>query len=95
MRVTILLALSLLLSGCLGIETGLGRRVQVPALPENLAEKAGPLQPNTDKSLAGQIRDNNNTIRAYNNVASQNNTLIDLYNCVRESINNKKEPKCL
>ncbi len=85
----------LLLSGCTTKDTGLAHAVQVPALTQNLAQRATQLPPNTDKTMGGQVLDNTSNIRAYNQVSTQTNTLIDLYNCVRESINNKKEPKCL
>lgn len=94
MRLVLILGL-LALSACAKPETGLAVGPQVPPLPSQLSQKAGRLEPNSDATLAGQIRDNNKSIRSYNDVAHQNNKLIDLYNCVRESINNKKEPKCL
>lgn len=85
---------SLLLAACAGKETGLAPQVQIPPIPENLARKAGSLPPNTDATMGGQVQDNTQNIKAYNSVANQVNNLIDLYNCVRESINNKKEIKC-
>lgn len=81
----------LLLSACK--ETGLAPQVQIPPLPNNLAQKATQLPTSTDLTLQGQVRDNTNNITAYNEKAIQVNNLIDLYNCVRDSIN-KKEIKC-
>lgn len=96
MRKLLYLVLPLaLLSGCCNRETGLAKSIQIPALPANLAEKAKVLPINTDATMGGQVTDNTSNIRAYNKEGHQKNTLIDLYNCVRESINNKKEPKCL
>lgn len=86
------LLLVLALSACGG--TGLATGPQIPPIPENLAQKATALEENSDVTMGGQVRDNNSNIRAYNGVAFQTNSLIDLYNCVRESINQKKEIKC-
>ncbi len=90
-----LLVLLLLLSACKTTEdTGLVVGVQVPPLPENLAQRATSLPVNTDSTMGGQVLDNTRNIRQYNEKAFQVNDLIDLYNCVREAINNKKEVKC-
>ena len=89
-----LVVILLFLAGCRTPDTGLAEGVKVPPLPSQLSQKAGQLPPASDKTLAGQIRDNTSNIKAYNNQAYQTNALIDLYNCVKESINNKKEPKC-
>lgn len=88
------LLLVLALSACGGGSTGLATGPQIPPIPENLARKAVALESNSDVTMGGQVRDNNSNIRAYNGVAFQTNSLIDLYNCVRESINQKKEIKC-
>lgn len=88
------LALLLFLAGCKTTDTGLTAGIQVPPLPAQLSQKAAQLPPASDKTLAGQIRDNTSNIKAYNTQAYQTNALIDLYNCVRESVNSKKEPKC-
>lgn len=88
-----LLLVGLLLAGCEHTDTG--NRLTIPPVPSQLAERAEDLPPSTDKTFAGQIRDNNNSIKAYNKVGSEKNALLDLYNCVREAINNRKEPKCL
>lgn len=90
------IALTLFLTSCskttgTGLETTLRR---VPDAPTELTVKARPLAPNNDKTLAGQIRDNNNNIKTYNDVAHRYNTLIDIYQCVKEAINSGKEPKC-
>jgi hypothetical protein len=76
-------------------DTGLAPPVQIPPLPEKLAQRAGPLPSSEDTTMGGQVLDNTRNIRAYNAAAYQVNDLIDLYNCVREAINNKKEIKCL
>lgn len=90
------LVLALLLAACNTTkDTGLVAGVQIPPIPENLAQKAGPLSTNEDTTMGGQVRDNTNNIREYNAKAFQVNDLIDLYNCVKEAVNNKKEIKCL
>lgn len=90
-----ILVVALLLSACTTTpDTGLTTAVQIPPLPENLAQKAKPLPANTDNTMGGQVLDNTRAIREYNSVGFQVNDLIDLYNCVREAVNNKKEIKC-
>ncbi len=90
-----LIVLSLLsLAACSKPDTGLVVGIQVPALPENLAQKAKQLPASEDVTMGGQVQDNTSNIRSYNSVAFQTNYLIDLYNCVREAVNNKKEIKC-
>lgn len=89
------LVLALLLSACKTTpDTGLTTAVQIPPIPENLAQRAKSLPANTDTTMGGQVLDNTRTIREYNAVGFQVNDLIDLYNCVREAVNNKKEIKC-
>lgn len=89
------IVLALLLSACkTAPDTGLAKGVQVPPIPEKLAQKAGPLLPNEDITMGGQVTDNTQNIREYNAKAFQVNDLIGLYNCVRDAINNKKEVKC-
>ena len=90
-----ILVLVLLLAACKTTgDTGLVTGVQIPPIPEKLAQKAGPLPPNEDITMGGQVKDNTHNIREYNAKAFQVNDLIDLYNCVREAVNNKKEIKC-
>lgn len=95
MKKTLLVLALLLLSGCATApDTGLATGVQIPPLPEKLAQKAGPLTLNQDTTMGGQVLDNTQNIRQYNDKAFQVNDLIDLYNCVRDAVNNKKEIKC-
>lgn len=95
-KVLILLA-PLLLSGCIlgGKQTGLASGPQIPELPTVLAKRAEKLPPNSDTSMGAQVLDNTSNITKYNEVGHQTNAIIDFYNCIRTSINNKKEPKCL
>lgn len=90
----ILVPILLMLSACSTPDTGLAPPVQVPPIPENLAQRAQALPPSVDLTMGGQVLDNTQNIRQYNEKAFQVNDLIDLYNCVREAINNKKEAKC-
>lgn len=78
----------------MGKDTGLAPAVQIPPIPVNLAQKRGQLNPNDDITMGAQVKDNTTNMRQYNSAAFQVNNLIDLYNCVREAVNNKKEIKC-
>ena len=90
----LILAVLLITVSCTKPDTGLTTSVQVPPLPENLAQRAGKLEPLSDTSMGAQVTDNTFNIRQYNSVANQLNNVIDLYNCVKDSVNNKKEFKC-
>lgn len=91
-----ILAVALLLSACAtNNSTGLAPAVQIPPLPDNLAQKARALPASSDLTMGGQVKDNTHNIREYNGVSTQLNHLIDVYNCVKDSVNNKKELKCL
>lgn len=90
----LVLALALLTAACAGKQTGLAPAVQIPPLPGNLAQKAEPLPPITDPTMGGLVQANVDTSRKYNAVSFQLNKVIDLYECVKEAINNKKELKC-
>ena len=77
-------------------DTGLVTAVQIPDLPSNLAQKAGPLPALKDPSMAALVEDATNTDMRYNSVSHQLNSVIDIYNCVKTSINEKKDIKtCL
>lgn len=89
-------ALALLLSACgHDAQTGLAKPVRIPDLPTALATKATSLPPITDNSMGGIVLHGAEDDMQYNNVAHQLNAVIDIYNCVKESINKKKEIKCL
>lgn len=90
----LILALALLTTACAGKQTGLAPAVQVPPLPGNLAQKAEPLPPITDPTMGGLVQANVDTSRRYNAVSFQLNKIIDLYVCVKDAVNNKKEIKC-
>jgi hypothetical protein len=94
MRV-LLLSLVLLGGCCKTLDTGLAKPVQIPPIPEALAKKAGSLPKLEERTMGALVLDGAASDMQYNSVAHQNNKLIDLYNCVRESINNKKEIECL
>lgn len=91
----LIIVAALLVSACASKpDTGLAPAVQIPPIPENLAQKAEPLPPVTDPTMGGLVQANIQSSRQYNSVSFQLNKLIDLYNCVRDSVNNKKEFKC-
>lgn len=86
----------LLLAGCTHTpDTGLAVAPQIPELPANLAERAKPLPKLVDPTMGALVLDGTAADQQYNAVGHRNNKLIDLYNCVRDAINNKKEIKCL
>jgi len=64
--------------------------VVIPALPANLSVKANKLSPITDNTMGGREVIGAADDQAYNAIAHQLNKVIDLYDCVRNSINNKK-----
>lgn len=90
----LILALALLTTACAGKETGLAPAVQVPPLPGNLAQKAEPLPPITDPTMGGLVQANVDTSKRYNAVSFQLNKIIDLYVCIKDAVNDKKEPQC-
>lgn len=91
----LIIVAALLVSACASKpDTGLAPAVQIPPIPENLAQKAEPLPPITDPTMGGLVQANVQSSKQYNSVSFQLNKLIDLYNCVRDSVNNKKEFKC-
>lgn len=89
------LILALLLAGCAKPDTGLTTGIKIPELPAELAKRAEKLPENNDQTMGAQVLDNTSNIRAYNSKAFQVNDLIDIYNCVRTAVNEKKEIKCL
>jgi hypothetical protein len=94
MKYLLISAVSLALVGCAHKEeepTSLGTPVRIPEMPSNLAVKAKPLPPITDNTMGGLVIDGTNTDMKYNEVAHQLNNLIDLYDCVKLSINEKKD----
>lgn len=90
----VIIAVAFLLSACATPDTGLAPAVQIPPLPENLAQKPEPLPPITDPSMGGLVEANIESTKKYNAVSFQLDRVIELYNCVRDAVNNKKEFKC-
>lgn len=89
------LPLALLLAAC-QTTTGLAPDPKIPDLPANLEKKADQLPAITDPTLGGFVIDSASSSMQYNSVGTQLNNLIDLYNCVKTSMNDKKDPKeCL
>lgn len=98
-RLVLVAFASLLLTGCnrefLG-DLPTTQPVQVPDLPVKLSKPAERLPPLIDNTMGGREVDAAETDRKYNEVAHQTNGLIKLYNCVKDSVNNKKDIKqCL
>ena len=77
------------------MDTGLAKPVRIPDIPPGLSEKAGQLPQLTDPSMGALVLDGAASDMQYNAEAHQKNKLIDLYNCVKDAINNGKEIKCL
>jgi starvation-inducible outer membrane lipoprotein len=72
---------------------GLAKTVQVPELPLELSKKATRLPDIKDLTFGGIIKDGIETDQQYNSVAHQLNTLIDLYICIRTSMNQEIDPQ--
>ncbi len=77
----------------LGQGIGKAPAAEMPELPATLAQKAGPLPPVTDGTLAGLQQEAAATDRAYNEVGHRLNNVIDAWNCVRVSLRDRKNPK--
>ena len=86
-----------LTSGCTHTQQdlGLAKPVQVPDLPPALSRKASKLPNIMDNTMGTTVVDGANTDIIYNDVAWRLNHLIDFYNCIKTSINNKTEADCL
>lgn len=91
---------SLLLSGCattnkLGTQAGVAP-VNIPALSENLTRRATRLPDITDTTMGGREMAGVQSDKQYNDLAFRYNAILDIYQCVRLTINNNKDPKtCL
>lgn len=91
----LIIASLIFLSACAhDTDIGLANPVKIPDLPLSLAIRADRLPDLTDPSMGAQQIDSTATDIKYNNVAFQVNNLIDLYQCVQKSINEKKDIKC-
>jgi hypothetical protein len=93
-----ILSVSLMISGCTTPlpDIGLADPVQAPPLPENLAQRAGPLPQTEITNGAELVLEYGNSIQAYNKLSHQTNGLITFYQCVREALNNETDPEeCL
>lgn len=91
-----IILIALLLSACKHTDTGLAEPIQIPDLPPILAKKAESLPQITDPSMGGLVVQAAEDDSEYNTVSKQLNKLIDFYNCIKVSINNKSNAKeCL
>lgn len=98
MKKLLALAMIAALAGCAHKTPDFGeaKPVSIPDLPADLAQRAEKLPPLTDPTMEGQLRDAIETDRRYNDVAHRFNSLLDLYECVKQSINNEKDAgECL
>lgn len=96
MKKLLVLPLLLVLSACAGKNDDVGsisKPVQVPELPANLSKKAESLPPIKDNTMGGLTIDGAETDIKYNGIAHQLNNLIDVYECVRVSMNEKRNPE--
>ena len=101
-RLLLAITTSLLLSACATSmpppPIGLAKAVQVPELPLELSKKATRLPDIKDSTFGGIIKDGAEVDQQYNSVAHQLNALIDLYVCIRKSMNQElidPETACL
>lgn len=90
----LVVGLALLLSACGGErpQTGMAPPPALPELPEPLRKRAEPLPPITDPSVEGMLRDSVDTDIRYNEVGSQLNALLDAYECIKRSLNERADP---
>lgn len=87
------LALALLLTACKTVPVPPGvESAKIPDLPAYYQQRAEKLPPITDPSMGGVTLDSTEASKKYNDVSHKYNGLLDLYNCVKESINSKKVP---
>lgn len=89
----VLLSATILFTGCASTEqppTGLAKHVQMPPLPDELSRKATRLPDIKDPTFGGIIKDGMDADQAYNAIAHQLNTVIDLYTCVRKAMNDEQ-----
>ena len=83
----------LLLAGCASsTQTGLAPGIQIPPLTEALAKRPERLPPLVDNTMGTLVLDTYARDTQYYNMADQLDTLINLYNCVRSAVNQKKNP---
>lgn len=86
-----LLAVSLSACKTTSPDTGLAYNPQIPELRPELGVKAKALPPITDNTMGGSQIQGAQDDMQYNSVAHQLNTVIDIYNCVRNAINTRKD----
>jgi len=94
-KLLMLAALSMAVAGCSTTGAVDVKSIQIPNLPSELSVKARALPKLTDPTMGAIISDATDTDVKYNDVSIRYNNLIDFYNCIKESINQKKEMKCL
>lgn len=96
MKKILVLPFLLVLAACAHTDDGAGslaKPIQVPELPASLSKKAERLPPIQDNTMGGLVIDGAETDMQYNSIAHQLNNLIDVYECVRVSMNEKRNPE--
>lgn len=79
-----------------GESLGKAEPVKMPALPTELSKRRSRLPDMTDPTIMGQQTSAIAADRAYNDAAHQVNSLISLWDCVRQHMNeNKDSSSCL
>lgn len=74
-------------------ETGLANWPVIPDLPHELNKKAEKLPDIKDNSIGALVIDGTETDIKYNDVSTRLNAVLDIYECVKTSFNNKKSPE--
>lgn len=93
----LLLAAALLLSACKTVPTPPDvDPVRIPEVSSYHQKRAEQLPPLTDPSMGGVVKDSAEISQKYNELAYRYNSLLDVWVCVKDSINNEKLPEtCL
>lgn len=86
--------LLLLLTGCATVpDVGIAEPVQIPELPAQYLEAPEPLPKLTDNSFEALQRDAFETDIKYNILSNRYIDIVEIYNCVRETVNKKGDTK--
>lgn len=97
-KAIIALALVLTTTGCKEqLNLGLARPPIPPELPKELNEERKALPPILDNSQNNLIVELSKTQQAYNETAYEKNAVVKIYNCVRETLADRKKnvERCL
>lgn len=89
------LVFAFLLSACNPKQSPIVSSPRVPDLPANLAIAATNLPLISDTTMGTAHIQGVKDDMQYNALRDRYNNLLSLYNCIKESINKRKEVKCL